>query len=52
LEQGDSVVVCRRNKPVAEIRGLALHRNLTQPGFDPSVRICGDIEGPAIPEED
>lgn len=52
VEQGDSVVVCRRNQPVAEIHGLALRKNLTVPGFDPAVKISGDLEGPAVPAAD
>lgn len=52
VEQGDSVVVCRRNQPVAEIHGLAARRNRTVPGFDPAVRILGDLEGPVIPAGD
>jgi len=31
VEQGESILVCRRNQPVAEIRPLAAHRHKPRP---------------------
>lgn len=52
VAQGDEIVICRRNVPVAEVRPLPLHKNRTVLGFDPAVKVLGPIEGPIIPEED
>jgi prevent-host-death family protein len=52
VEKGDSVIVCKRNEPVAEIHGTSVRKNNTHAGFDPGVKVLGAIEGPAIPAED
>ncbi|MGH8019633.1 MAG: type II toxin-antitoxin system Phd/YefM family antitoxin [Opitutaceae bacterium] len=58
VEKGGEVVVCRRNVPVARFAGVPLRKNQMaknfrrKEGFDPGVKILGDIEGPAMPEED
>ncbi len=31
VEHGETIVVCRRNQPVAEIRPLAVHRHKPRP---------------------
>lgn len=49
VQNGDSVVVCARNKPVAKIISICPPLNRTMPGFDPQVEIFGDLEGPLIP---
>jgi prevent-host-death family protein len=57
-EQGDEIIVCRRNVPVAKFSPVPVRINRMaqrlhpQKGFDSGVKILGDIEGPAIPEED
>jgi prevent-host-death family protein len=52
VQSGDSILVCSRNKPVAKITPLASHPNRSTKGFDPSVKILADLEGPVIPPED
>jgi prevent-host-death family protein len=52
VQSGDSILVCSRNKPVAKIMPLATRSNRSVCGFDPTVKILGDLEGPAIPVED
>ncbi len=52
VQAGDSILVCSRNKPVARIIPLAPRANRSVCGFDPTVKILGDLEGPAIPVED
>ena len=52
VQSGDSILVCSRNKPVAKITPLPSRRNQSKKGFDPAVKILGDLEGPAIPTED
>lgn len=58
VEGGDEVVICRRNVPVARLAPQPVRKNkLAQNfdwtrGFDPGVKILGDVESPAIPEED
>lgn len=49
VQSGDSILVCSRNKPVAKITPLPSRRNHSKKGFDPAVKILGDLEGPAIP---
>ncbi len=49
VQNGDTVVVCARNKPVAKIVSLCPPLNCTMAGFDPRVEIFGDLEGPLIP---
>ena len=51
VEQGEEVIVCRRNIPFARITAMPVRRNRTTLGFDRGkVRIRGDITGPAVPE--
>ena len=52
VQSGDSILVCSRNKPVAKITPLPSRRNHSKKGFDPAVKILGDLEGPAIPPGD
>lgn len=52
VQSGDSILVCSRNKPVAKITPLASRPNRSTTGFDPTVQIHADLEGPAIPPED
>jgi prevent-host-death family protein len=52
VQAGDSILVCSRKKPVARIIPLAPRSNRSVCGFDPTVKILGDLEGPAIPVED
>ncbi len=52
VQSGDSILVCSRNKPVAKITPLPSRPNRSTKGFDPAVKILGDLEGPAIPSED
>jgi len=49
VQNGDSVVVCARNKPVAKIISIRTPANRMQVGFDPKVEIFGELEGPFIP---
>ncbi|MEI8293339.1 MAG: type II toxin-antitoxin system prevent-host-death family antitoxin [bacterium] len=51
VQNGDSVVVCARNKPVAKIISIGTPENRTQVGFDPGVEIFGELEGPFIPTD-
>ena len=51
VEQGEEVIVCRRNVPFARITAMPVRRNRTTLGFDRGkVRIRGDVTGPAVPE--
>ncbi len=52
VQSGDSILVCSRNKPVAKITALPSRPNRSTKGFDPTVKILADLEGPAIPAED
>ena len=52
VQAGDSILVCSRNKPVAQITPLPSRPNCSKAGFDPNVRILAELEGPAIPLED
>lgn len=55
VEQGATIQVCRRNRPVAELVRLAdgTNSNRTRLGSDPgSVVARGDLTMPAIPEKD
>ena len=49
VQNGDTVVVCARNKPVAKIVSMCRALNRTMEGFDPRVEIFADLEGPLIP---
>ena len=49
VQNGDTVVVCARNKPVAKIVSMCRPLNRTMEGFDPRVEIFADLEGPLIP---
>ena len=54
-EQGTTIQVCRRNRPVAELVRLetGTARNRTRLGSDPgSVTAKCDLTAPAIPEKD
>lgn len=51
VENGEEVVICRRNVPFARITAMPLRRNRTVLAFDRGkIRIRGDITGPALPE--
>ena len=52
VQSGDSILICSRNKPVAKITPLPSRPNRSTKGFDPAVKILGDLEGPSIPSED
>lgn len=54
VEQGEEVVIARRNVPFATIRSLAKRqRNRTQLGcLAGSVVVCGDLTEPAMAESD
>lgn len=53
VENGDDIVVCKRNVPFATITGLPQRKNRSQPGWaSSSLRILQPIDGPAIPESD
>jgi len=53
VENGDEIVVCKRNVPFATITGLPQRKNRSQPGWaSSSLRILQSIDGPAIPESD
>jgi prevent-host-death family protein len=53
VEQGEEVVICRRNIPFARITPMPLRPNRTKLGFDRGrIKIRGDITGPAVPESD
>ncbi len=53
VENGDEIVVCKRNVPFATISGLPQRKNRSQPGWAASsLKILHPIEGAAIPEED
>lgn len=53
VENGDEIVVCKRNVPFATITALPKRKNRSQPGWAAStLRILQPVEGPAIPEED
>lgn len=53
VEKGDEVIICRRNVPVARLAGQACKENRSKPGWGKgTVTILGDVEGPAIPEDD
>lgn len=50
VENGEEIVICRRNIPFARITAMPLRRNRTQLGFDRGrIKIKGDITGPALP---
>jgi antitoxin (DNA-binding transcriptional repressor) of toxin-antitoxin stability system len=53
VEQGEDIVICRRNIPFARITAMPLRRNHTKLGFARGkIRIRGDITGPALSEQD
>jgi len=52
VQSGDSILVCSRNKPVAQITPILARPNRSTKGFDPAVKIFADLEGPTIPPED
>ncbi len=53
VENGDEIVVCKRNVPFATITGLPQRKNRSQPGWAASsLRILHPVEGPAMPEDD
>jgi prevent-host-death family protein len=53
VEQGDDIVICKRNVPVAKVEGIPTKENRSLPGWDRGrIRVLGDLEGPLIPEED
>jgi prevent-host-death family protein len=52
VAEGHEVEVCKRNVPVAKLTSVPLRKNRTKLGFDPRVRILGEITGPIIPENE
>lgn len=53
VENGDDIIVCKRNVPFATITGLPQRKNRSQPGWAASsLRILQPIDGPAIPQDD
>jgi prevent-host-death family protein len=53
VENGDEIVVCKRNVPFATITALPQRKNRSQPGWAASsLRIVQPVEGPSIPEVD
>jgi prevent-host-death family protein len=53
VEQGEEIVICRRNVPFARITGMPPRRNRTRLGFDRSrIEIRGEVTGPAVPESE
>lgn len=53
VENGDDIVVCKRNVPFATITALPQRKNRSKPGWSvSSLRILDSIDGPAIPEDD
>lgn len=53
VENGEEILVCKRNVPIATITGLPKRRNRSQPGWARgSLRILQSIEGPVIPHDD
>lgn len=48
VEQGESCLVTRHNRPVARLLPVVERRNKTQPGFDPQVRFTGDLTEPVM----
>jgi len=53
VEQGEEIVICRRNVPFARITGMPPRRNRTKLGFDRGrIQIRGEVTGPALPESD
>ena len=47
-EGGEEYAISRRNKPVARLTAIPSVQNRTLPGFDPAVKIPGDVTGPAL----
>ena len=53
VEQGEEIIICRRNVPFARITAVPLRRNLTKLGFDRGrIEIQGDITGPTLQDSD
>jgi prevent-host-death family protein len=57
VEQGDEVIVCRRNVPLARVQPIrkSIDRTPKQPVvgcMNGTVQIYGDLTGPCIPEDD
>ena len=53
VENGEEVVVCRRNIPFARITAMPLRRNRTKLGVDRGrITIRGDITGPVVPDSE
>jgi prevent-host-death family protein len=53
VENGEEILVCKRNIPFATITGLPQRKNRSHPGWAAgSLRILQPVEGPAIPQDD
>ena len=53
VEDGGTIVICKRNVPIATIAGISQRKNRSQPGWArATLRILEPVEGPAIPESD
>ena len=52
VETGEVVVITRRNQPVARLLSCAVAPNQTRLGFDPSVKILGDVTAPVLEAEE
>ncbi len=53
VENGEDVVICRRNVPFARITAIPLRPNRSKLAFDRGkIKIRGDITGPAVPESE
>lgn len=53
VANGEEIVICKRNVPVARITGLTSKRNRTEPGCGIGTgEILGCVDEPLIPEGD
>jgi prevent-host-death family protein len=53
VEQGNEIVVCKENVPVAKISPISARKNTSRRGnAKGTIKILGDITGPCIPLED
>lgn len=48
VEQGESCLVTRHNRPVARLLPVLECQNQTRPGFDREVRFKGDLTEPVM----
>jgi prevent-host-death family protein len=53
VEQGEEIIICRRNVPFARITAVPLRKNRTALGFDRGkIEIQGDVTGPTLQDSD